>query len=103
MMAVYNVNGRELSLKDIQEIVEAQKTAFGSFIESFVACTYEGCVSGGDVVVDGGAARGWHTFTLAKIVGPQGLVHAVEALPEDCEFLRARAKKWGFQQQVGRN
>ena len=99
-MLIYELNGKHLTFQDIREIVAGRGTSFGSFVEGFVAYTYENCVVSGDVVIDGGAARGWHTFGLAKQVGPKGLVHAVEPLPENCDFLRTRAKQWQYQNSV---
>jgi FkbM family methyltransferase len=42
----------------------------------------------GDVVVELGAEYGTETVTLARLVGPTGLVVAVEAHPRTCRLLR---------------
>ena len=45
-------------------------------------------VAPGGVVIDGGANVGGFTLTAASIVGPQGVVHAVEAAPATARLLR---------------
>ena len=99
-MSVYKLNGKDLSLREMRRIAEGRGIDFGSFVEELVAHAYQNVVAAGDVVVDGGAARGWHTFSLAKLVGPKGRVHAVEALADNCEFLRTRARQWRYEEGV---
>jgi FkbM family methyltransferase len=48
----------------------------------------EQLVAPGGVVIDGGANVGGFTLTAASVVGPQGVVHAVEAAPATAELLR---------------
>ena len=49
----------------------------------------------GDVVADIGAGSGYHTFRLAKRVGPKGKVLAVDIQKEMLDLIRQRAKKEG--------
>ncbi len=42
----------------------------------------------GDRVLDVGAGSGWTTALLARIVGPEGQVYAVERVPELVDFAR---------------
>ncbi|VTS01820.1 class I SAM-dependent methyltransferase [Tuwongella immobilis] len=47
----------------------------------------------GDSVADIGAGSGYHTFRMAKFVGPKGKVYAVEIQPEMLAIIRKRAKE----------
>ena len=49
----------------------------------------------GDVVADIGAGSGYHTFRMAKLVGPKGKVLAVDIQKEMLDIIRDRAKKEG--------
>jgi ubiquinone/menaquinone biosynthesis C-methylase UbiE len=46
----------------------------------------------GDVVADIGAGSGYHAFRIAKMVGPQGKVCAVDIQPEMLTIIRKRMK-----------
>jgi ubiquinone/menaquinone biosynthesis C-methylase UbiE len=46
----------------------------------------------GSVVADIGAGSGYFTFPLARLVGPEGKVHAVDIQPEMLAILRMRIK-----------
>jgi FkbM family methyltransferase len=48
----------------------------------------EQLVEPGGVVIDGGANVGGFALTAASVVGPEGVVHAVEAAPATAELLR---------------
>lgn len=50
----------------------------------------------GMVVADIGAGTGYHSRRLARSVGPEGLVYAVEIQPEMLALLDARAKAEGL-------
>lgn len=50
----------------------------------------------GEKILDVGSGSGWTTALLAKIVGPQGKIFAVERIPELCEFGRKNVKKYNF-------
>ncbi len=52
----------------------------------------------GDVVVDAGANIGYISALLARWVGPTGLVHSIEPIPETFELLQGAMRKLGFQQ-----
>ena len=47
----------------------------------------------GDVVADIGAGSGYHTFRMAKLVGPKGKVLAVDIQKEMLDIIRGRMKK----------
>ena len=64
----------------------------GEFFEHLIRCIYTHQLQPGDVVVDGGANRGRHTFPLADMVGQEGLVVAVEALPRLASNLKKRSE-----------
>jgi ubiquinone/menaquinone biosynthesis C-methylase UbiE len=46
----------------------------------------------GDVVADVGAGSGYHTFRMAKVVGPKGKIFAVDIQPEMLAIIRQRMK-----------
>jgi len=46
----------------------------------------------GDKVADLGAGSGYFTLLLAKAVGPQGKVYAIDILPEMLDYIRERAQ-----------
>jgi FkbM family methyltransferase len=60
-------------------------------LEDVINLIYTDVVRPGDVVVDGGAHGGLHTFPLSRLVGPTGRVIAVEALPNLATALREQA------------
>jgi ubiquinone/menaquinone biosynthesis C-methylase UbiE len=51
----------------------------------------------GDVVADIGAGSGYHTFRMARMVGPRGKVYAVDIQKEMLDMIRDRMKR----QKVG--
>jgi len=76
----------------------------GEFFEHVIAEIYTSILSPGDVTLDGGAHVGRHTFPMAEKVGDQGLVLAVEPLPDLARKLAKKAKqrKLGQIQIVGK-
>jgi ubiquinone/menaquinone biosynthesis C-methylase UbiE len=46
----------------------------------------------GDVVADVGAGSGYHTFRMARMIGPKGKVYAVDIQPEMLAIIRKRMK-----------
>jgi protein-L-isoaspartate O-methyltransferase len=46
----------------------------------------------GDMVADIGAGSGYHTFRMARLVGPKGKVYAVDIQPEMLAIIRQRMK-----------
>lgn len=50
----------------------------------------------GDKVLDIGSGSGWTTALLAKLVGDEGFVHAVEIVPELVEFGRQNCQRIGI-------
>jgi protein-L-isoaspartate O-methyltransferase len=57
-------------------------------------------VKEGDVVADVGAGSGYHTFMLAKMVGPKGKVYAVDIQKEMLDIIRARIKAFKIKNVV---
>ncbi len=51
----------------------------------------------GDEVLDVGSGSGWTTALLAHIVGPQGVVYAVERIPQLVEFGRENCHRLGIE------
>lgn len=51
----------------------------------------------GQTVCDFGCGNGYHTLQLAKRVGPQGVVYAVDIQPEMLELLAERAESRGME------
>ncbi len=49
----------------------------------------------GDAVADLGAGSGYFTLRLARAVGPQGKVYAVDVIPEMLDYIRQRAQLVG--------
>jgi protein-L-isoaspartate(D-aspartate) O-methyltransferase len=49
----------------------------------------------GDEVLDVGSGSGWTTALLAHIVGPRGIVYAVERIPELVKFGRNNCRRLG--------
>lgn len=50
-------------------------------------------LKGGEIVADFGAGSGYHTFKLARLVGPKGTVVAVDVEPKMLAFIRQRAAR----------
>jgi len=50
----------------------------------------------GNNVLDIGSGSGWTTALLAQLVGPKGLVIAIERIPELYEFGRKNVGKYNF-------
>jgi FkbM family methyltransferase len=57
---------------------------------------FSGYVKRGDTVVDIGANIGWHTYLLARKVGPSGTVHSFEPIPATCTRLERLVEAEGF-------
>ncbi len=51
----------------------------------------------GDEVLDIGSGSGWTTALLAHIVGPQGIVYAVERIPQLVKFGRDNCRRLGIE------
>lgn len=50
----------------------------------------------GNKVLDVGSGSGWTTALLAQLVGPTGMVYAVELIPELVEFGRQNVERLGI-------
>ncbi|PJE65433.1 protein-L-isoaspartate carboxylmethyltransferase [Candidatus Saccharibacteria bacterium CG10_big_fil_rev_8_21_14_0_10_47_8] len=50
----------------------------------------------GNKILDVGSGSGWTTALLADIVGPKGMVYAVELIPELIEFGRDNCQRLGI-------
>lgn len=51
----------------------------------------------GQTICDFGCGNGYHTLQIAKRIGPQGTVHAVDIQPEMLQLLRERAGSRGLE------
>jgi FkbM family methyltransferase len=74
--ALVQVNGIHFDL-DLREVIDSSLYYSGSF-EPKAEKTIASVVRPGSVAIDIGANIGYHTFTLAKLVGPSGVVVAIE-------------------------
>lgn len=72
----------------------------GATPEGHVFNMFKKYVSVGDVVVDVGANIGFHTFSLASLVGPTGKVFAVEADIMNAACLRRSVQESGLENVV---
>lgn len=50
----------------------------------------------GDKVLDVGSGSGWTSALLAHLVGPKGMIYAVELIPELVEFGRQNCRRSGI-------
>ncbi len=57
--------------------------------EDIITRMYVGLVHPGDTCLDGGASLGLHTVRLARLVGPEGTVFALEPEPSSARSLEA--------------
>lgn len=72
----------------------------GEFFESIIEAIYTTVVSAGDSVIDGGANRGRHLFTLSSLVGETGCAVGFEAIAPLAEQLSLEAGRRNFLQTV---
>jgi ubiquinone/menaquinone biosynthesis C-methylase UbiE len=73
-----------LLLSPLRRLVENPKKIFGPFVDE------------GMVVLEPGCAMGFFTLPLARMVGPEGSVIAVDIQPEMLAALERRARKAGL-------
>jgi ubiquinone/menaquinone biosynthesis C-methylase UbiE len=73
-----------LLLNPLRKLVESPKKIFTPFVEE------------GMVVLEPGCAMGFFTLPLARMVGPDGKVIAVDIQPEMLSTLERRARKKGL-------
>lgn len=71
-------------LSPLRKLVENPKKIFGPFVDE------------GMVVLEPGCAMGFFTLPLARLVGPEGKVIAVDIQPEMLTALERRASKAGL-------
>jgi FkbM family methyltransferase len=69
--------------------------------EPAVRAALERLVRPGDTVVEAGAGQGYHTLTLAALVGPAGAVLALEPDPRPARFLSQSLRCNGLRHLVG--
>jgi FkbM family methyltransferase len=77
-----------ISDRDARELMAMQEQDSQVF-ESVITRIYGNVLLPGDTCLDGGAAKGLHTLPMARAVGTQGRVVAVEAIPTVARALRA--------------
>ena len=61
--------------------------------EDIITRMYVGLVHPGDTCLDGGASLGLHTVRLARLVGPEGTVFALEPEPSSARSLEGFAAR----------
>lgn len=65
----------------------------GDLFESIIEHVYTALLNAGDLVLDGGAHVGRHTFPMAARVGSTGVVLAIEAHPKLAQGMVRRVRK----------
>jgi FkbM family methyltransferase len=88
------------SIDRIWAQVRANSSDMGDMFERITQSFYTNIVRPGDTVIDGGAHTGRHTIPLARVVGPDGLVIAVEPLATVAETLRLLLARFRFDRRV---
>jgi FkbM family methyltransferase len=68
----------------------------GDFLEGIIKDLYSVRLTRGATAVDGGAAWGVHTIPMSTLVGPDGRVFAIEAIPDLAEKLARHLDTNGF-------
>ena len=81
-------NYRNWFALDFYECLKIKHLGFGEFSEMIIQEIYISICNKGDLIIDGGANRGRHTFPMSEIVGESGIVLAYEANPYLEEDLR---------------
>jgi FkbM family methyltransferase len=70
----------------------------GELFESVIADIYGAILKPGELVVDGGANTGQHTFAMASAVGRDGMVIAIEAIPQIASILAEKVRNQNVSQ-----
>ncbi len=78
------IDGHKINLDDS----DSMRLSTRGYFEPEIKETFKKYVKEGDTVVDIGAHIGYHTLTLAKLVGEKGKVYAFEPCPEIFELLK---------------
>ncbi len=89
---VVQMNGHTIYLDPVDSLRLSTRGDYEQFITEILARE----VKAGDVVVDIGANIGYHTLTLAKLVGKEGKVYAFEPHPENFALLRKNVHVNGY-------
>lgn len=71
-----------------------------TLFERLIEAIYRRILRPGDTAVDGGAHSGMHTLPMARLVGPQGVVHAVEPVAASLAILRRNALRDGLAHRI---
>jgi FkbM family methyltransferase len=82
----------------IEDLAVGKHVLIGRSYEPRIAAVFSRCVKPGMAVVDIGANIGYLTMLLASLVGPAGLVVAVEPNPENVKLLEASRRVNEFDQ-----
>ena len=77
-----------LLLSPLRKLVENPKKIFGPFVDE------------GMVVLEPGCAMGYFTLPLARMVGPEGRVIAVDIQPKMLAALERRARRAGLIERI---
>jgi FkbM family methyltransferase len=68
--------------------------------ETHIASLYRAVLRSGSVAIDGGANIGAHALQMARAVSPDGLVIAIEPVPELAEQLDCRREEHGISAEL---
>ena len=79
-----------LEIKIIPKEAKLLQLMSSSEIEETIQLIYKNIVKKGDIVIDGGAHVGLHTFPLSSLCGADGNVHAFEVIPNKVELLKSK-------------
>lgn len=82
-----------LEIKVIPKEAKLIQLMSSSHIEDTIQLIYKNIVKKGDIVIDGGAHVGLHTFPLSNLCGTEGSIHAFEVIPSKVELLKSKIKK----------
>jgi len=88
-VVVVSTHGLRASLRD--RGTEGSLGDRAAFFQVFFAREYDfllSRVSPGDIVIDAGANVGWFSLLASRLVGPKGLVIAIEPEPSNADCLR---------------
>ncbi|MEK6968833.1 MAG: FkbM family methyltransferase [Nanoarchaeota archaeon] len=79
---------------------DSMRLSTRGYFESEITESFKNYVKEGDTVVDIGAHIGYHTLTLAKLVGEKGKVYAFEPCPEIFELLKKNINVNGYKNVI---